>query len=127
MINLIPTITQKTKLSHLLLSLKDGKSIRVNDIVMIEGDSNYSCLYMADGRKICTAKTLKAYEDVLKDNTSFIRIHKGYLINLLYITDFDMRQSYEVHLQGGLRAEVSRRKKNYFTLQANHFIKTKNA
>jgi two-component system, LytTR family, response regulator len=65
----------------------DIEFVNVNDIVRIEGDKNYSTFFLNDKRKITVSKTLGEYERMLED-TTFMRIQKSHLVNLVYIKKY---------------------------------------
>jgi two-component system, LytTR family, response regulator len=58
-----------------------------NTILRAEADSNYTELYLSDGKKIVSSKTLKEIETSLSDS-NFIRVHKSHLINLNFIKKY---------------------------------------
>lgn len=55
-------------------------------IIRIEGNSNYSWIYFADGRKVLMSTTLLKYQ---QDLPAFIRVHKSHLINPAFIARLD--------------------------------------
>lgn len=85
--------------------------IKVNEIVSIEGDVNYSDLFLNSGEKIVTTKTLKDMEDLLENDSSFLRISKSCIINVHYVTDYSKKEPYFLTLSNGKEFEISRRKK----------------
>ncbi len=58
--------------------------VEQSKIVRLEGEGNYSYLYLADGQKILISKTLSTFEQFLPDDL-FVRVHKSHLINISYI------------------------------------------
>lgn len=60
--------------------------IKLKDIIFIEGDGPYSKFNLAN-EVVVTARTLKAIHQDLGD--TFIRIHKTYMVNKLYIKGFN--------------------------------------
>ncbi len=58
-----------------------------NDIVACSSDSNYTMVYLMDGRKKLISKTLKEFEDLLTE-FSFFRIHHSHLANLNHVKEF---------------------------------------
>jgi len=80
------------------------------DIIHCEADSNYSYVYVNDGRKIVASKTLTMLEQLL-DPSQFVRIHRSHIVNVNYVQQFSSAEGYEVVLKDGSRFPVSRRKK----------------
>lgn len=70
-------------------------------------DDNYTELRLADGRHFISARTLKDYEEMLAP-LGFLRVHRSALVNRGNISHVD-----QVHvvLKGGVRVEMSRRKR----------------
>jgi DNA-binding LytR/AlgR family response regulator len=61
--------------------------IRLNELVYVEGAGNYLVLYTMKG-KVLTLLTLKGMEEQLAPY-DFIRVHKSFLISLLYLESVD--------------------------------------
>ena len=59
-------------------------NVNINEIMYIEGNKNYQTLYLKDGTTIDIRLLMGDLEKEL-DNKGFIRIHKGYLVNYLFI------------------------------------------
>lgn len=56
------------------------------EIIRAEANSNYTLVYLNDGRQIISSKTLKVIESQLP--SYFIRIHSSHIINLNFITKY---------------------------------------
>lgn len=70
------------------LPTSDGISfLNVDQIVRIEGDSNYSYVFLQSGEKVCITKTLKQIEESL-DGQPFYRVHLSHLVNLNHIVKY---------------------------------------
>ena len=95
-------LTLKTQQGELYLSLKN--------IVCIEGERNYSNIYLNNGKKELVSKTLSNLEDLLEDK-GFFRCHKSYLINKSHIIDSN---SLTVKMSNNNNLPISRRKKDAF-------------
>ncbi|GGZ73949.1 LytR/AlgR family response regulator transcription factor [Algibacter mikhailovii] len=52
-----------------------------SDILYCKADDNYTEIYLINDKRKVVSKTLKYFEDVLK-GTSFVRVHKSYLVNI---------------------------------------------
>ena len=58
--------------------------VEISQIIRLEGESNYTYVYLADGQKILISKTLSTFEEFLPEDL-FVRVHKSHLINIGYI------------------------------------------
>ncbi len=87
--------------------------IRFDNIVRCESDSNYTVIYLHDGRKITLAKTLKEVEISL-NKMPFYRIHHSHIINLNYIKKMFKNEGGYVVMQDGASINISRSKKDEF-------------
>ncbi len=79
-------------------------------ITYVEGDNNYSKIYLEDKSKLMVSKTLRHIEDLVSDY-AFLRIHKSYLINLAYIKSYHKNDGGYVQLIDGTTLRVSRAKR----------------
>lgn len=82
-----------------------------HNLIRIEASSNYSKIFMADGKTLFTAKVLKKFEAEL-DSRFFIRTHKTHLVNKEYIRSFITGLHASIVLSNGEIVPVSRRHKN---------------
>jgi two-component system, LytTR family, response regulator len=103
-------------------TLKGFQVVSINDIVCCEADNSYTNFFLADGSRICSAKTLLDYEILLQES-SFIRVHKSYLINLQHIKEYRRGDGGTVTMNNGMEIEVSRRKKEAFLEQVKKIFK----
>ena len=86
--------------------------IHSNQILYCKAESNYCCIKKIDGITKTVTKTLKYVEEILPA-TSFIRIHKTYVINLNYVVRYN-KINKEVELTNGEKLPVSFRKEEEF-------------
>lgn len=82
--------------------------VKVQDIIRLQAERNYTRLYFINNKTFLSAKTLKEYEELLQGHR-FIRVHKSHLINPRFMTHYD-REGW-LWLEDGSKVEVSRRKK----------------
>jgi len=87
--------------------------IKVNDIVYCEASSNYTQIFMYDGKKHLVSRTLKEYEDILGES-NFFRIHHSYLINLNLVKKYVRGEGGYVVMNNDTSLDVSKRKKEAF-------------
>jgi two-component system LytT family response regulator len=118
----------KERLDILRQSLSDTKSqddkiavptsegmefIQIKNIVHIESSSNYSKIFLMDGKNMLVTKLLKDFEDILLPY-KFYRIHNSHLINLSYIKKYIRGDGGQVVMQDNTYLDVARRKKEEF-------------
>ncbi|MCE7069135.1 LytTR family transcriptional regulator [Dyadobacter sp. CY327] len=72
--------------AHLIAVHMHGKILWVSaqEITFLEGEGNYTYIHTRQGKKYLVSKTLKVVVEIL--NVDFIRIHKSYIVNPMYIT-----------------------------------------
>lgn len=87
--------------------------IEIKGIVRIESSSNYSRIFLSNGKNIFVTKLLKDFEDLLLPY-HFYRVHNSHLINMNYIQKYIRGDGGQVVMQNGDTVDVSRRKKEEF-------------
>jgi len=93
----------------LLFTLFGKELIDANKIVRIEALSNYSKIYLSNGKSFVIAKVLRWFEDKLTC-TKFIRVHRTHLINKSFMHSYSLNHGAKIILQNGEIISVSRRK-----------------
>ena len=86
----------------LFLQLKDKyKFQKLNEIIAISSNGDYSYIHTSDGQKKLTSKSMKEWETRLPEN-NFIRIHRETIINLQFVAGIDewFYSSYKIHIKG---------------------------
>ena len=89
------------------------KVIETVKIIAIEAQESYSCLYMDSGNKFIVSKNLKHFESILKDNKTFFRSHKSWIINIKAMNSFS-KSKLEIKLQSNITAKLSKYRKAEF-------------
>jgi two-component system LytT family response regulator len=85
--------------------------VKVSDISYCESDLSYTQFYLADGQKILVSKTLREFDDMLKE-FGFFRVHKSFLVNLLAITKFEKADGGYLVMENKDRVPVASRKRD---------------
>ena len=112
--NFSKQINQQPNSNKITISyLKGIKIIEDSTIVYIEGEGNCSNIFFKDGTHFFDTRTLKIYEDIL-NSTTFFRIHKKYIINLNYLTDYLHTDGYFAKLKNDKILPVARARVSYF-------------
>ena len=93
--------------------MKGFQVIRISEIIFCEAESSYTIFHLQNGQHVIASKTLIEYEELLND-TTFCRIHKSFLVNLVHIKEYHKGEGGTVVLTNGKEVEVSRRKKEIF-------------
>lgn len=87
--------------------------VKLDDILRLESDGNYTFFHIDGKKKILSSKTLSEYADWLEGH-KFIRIHRSHLVNTQFIQKYEKGDGGFVLMKDGTKVEVSRRKKNDF-------------
>ena len=86
--------------------------IKVDDIIFVESDGNYSTLFLEGNQKMVVIKKLKEVGQILPDNL-FFRIHNSYIINLGKVKEYIKSDGYVV-MDSGNKIPVARQRKSDF-------------
>ncbi|AXG69575.1 LytTr DNA-binding domain protein [Kordia sp. SMS9] len=89
-------------------SKHQGTYIDKSQIIYIKACESYAWLYLKDGSKILSSKTIGFYEQLFCDD-NFSRIHRSYLINLSHVKQYEPRYRL-MYLHGEHVLPVSHRK-----------------
>lgn len=89
--------------------IRGAMFLETKSIVRIEAESNYSTLFMADGKKIIVSKVLKQFENILNGH-GFARIHRSHLVNSSWIQLYHFGRG-ELRMKNNETLKVSRRRK----------------
>jgi DNA-binding LytR/AlgR family response regulator len=77
-------------------------------VIYFSAEINYTLIHFMDGSRKIYPYTIKRFEEYLSDNQYFVRIHRGYLVNKMYIKELS---EYEVVMSSGRRLPVARRRR----------------
>lgn len=97
------------------LAINENESIHfidVKDILRCKSDDNYTEIYLQDGTRILSARTLKEYSGIL-ERFGFVRVHQSHLINLSQIVQVKKDDGWFAVMKNGDKISVSRRKKEH--------------
>jgi two-component system, LytTR family, response regulator len=85
------------------------KLVELKDIIYLQADNSYTIFFLNTGMKMVITRHLKEYDDLLSAK-SFMRTHKSYLINELYIDRYHPKEGI-IYLKDATEIPVSDRKK----------------
>lgn len=84
-----------------------------DQIILLEGDSNYTFIHLADGNKKLSSYTLLRHQ---KNLIGFVRVNRKYLINPDFIKEYKLDSSVpHVLLKSGDKITIPRRKVKAFS------------
>jgi two-component system LytT family response regulator len=85
--------------------------ILIDSIVSCESDRNYTILFLKDGQKLISSRTLKEIEEILEEH-SFIRVHHSYLVNLNEVEKYVRGEGGYLIMSNKTNIDVSRSRKD---------------
>lgn len=121
-IHFIKSIDEKNELfKSIALHKKDKvQIIDIDQISHIKAIRNYSEVTTIQEEKLISTKTLLEYEQLLSNNTNFLRINKSVIINIRFVQEYTKGSNCFIFMKNSKEElEVSRRKKS----EILHFLK----
>lgn len=117
----------KTQIENLLKNLqaenKTGRPVKITlatkeslelvdpaEIIYCESDSNYTMVWLNDGRKKLISRTLGEFEEMLEP-FHFCRSHNSYLVNMNEVREFVKTEGGYLILKNGKQIPVSKTKR----------------
>lgn len=94
-----------------LPSLEGFELVQLEAILRCESDSNYTYVFLKNGRKILVARTLKEIEELL-DGHSFLRVHHSHVVNLNEIERYVRGEGGYLIMSDNSSVTVSRSRKD---------------
>lgn len=87
--------------------------LKVENIIYLEANINYTHIFLKDGRKHTVSRTLKDFEEMLSTDT-FLRIHHSHIINKNFAEKYIRGEGGQVVLSNGTVLDIAKRKKSEF-------------
>lgn len=94
----------------MLPTMEGFEIIDIQKIIYCEAVDNFTRFHLEDGQLLLICRTLKYFEEVLKD-FRFIRIHRSYLINPNFVIRYSKGKGGSVTMRNNKELEVSPNKK----------------
>lgn len=103
-----------SKVAKIIINHSQGFSIiTLNEIIRLEGDSNYTKIYVKNDAPIITSKTLKELQEILQEDY-FYRIHKSHIINLNFLKEYSNEDGGYAIMSDNSKIMISRRRHQEF-------------
>lgn len=111
---LVENYGKQGEIEKLIIAKTNGfQVVKINDIIRLEGDRNYTHFIVVGGQKITASKNLGEFEDILMDY-GFFRIHQSSMISLRHVIGYQKGDGGYVEMTDGKELKVSRYRKNDF-------------
>ena len=105
-----------------LPTMKGFMVLKLDDIIYCEAERSYTVFHLEGNKTVTVSKPLLDYDSLLRD-TSFLRIHKSFLINLNHVKEYQRGEGGLVIMSDNAEIEVSRRKKDQFLMKIKEIFK----
>ncbi len=112
----LASLQNLTQLSQKKIAIPMQDSIlflKIEDILYVESESNYSSIFIKNRKPVVVAKTLRHFEDLLNGHR-FFRVHASFLINLAEVSEFRKSDGGSVVMTNGAEVKISRSRKDDF-------------
>ena len=100
---------QNVSTNYVLVDQKQRTLIPVENIIMLEGQSNYSVFHLKYGKKRTYTHIIRYFEEQLL-NQEFIRVRSGFLTTPSFMVEYN-REDSKLCQENNLEASISRRKR----------------
>jgi two-component system LytT family response regulator len=117
---LLDNVSKKDEDKKICLStMNEMRICSVNDITRCEAEHNYTTFHFTNNKPLMVSKTIKEYEEMLKDQ-GFERIHQSHLINLFHVISLVKKEGGFVKMADGSEIPIARRKKEAVLAKLKH-------
>ena len=97
----------------MLPTMEGFEIVTIHSIQYCEAVDNFTKFYLDNGGTLLICRTLKYFEEVLKDHR-FLRIHRSYLINPDFVIRYSKGKGGYVTMKNDQQLEISANKKQEF-------------
>ena len=104
---------QQAERRHVILPTLEGfEVVKMNDIIRLQGNGNFTDIFLSDGTKKMACRFLKHYDEVLSH--PFIRVHRSHIINLDFVKSYHKNSGGSVVLTDNSEVDISANYKEQF-------------
>jgi two-component system LytT family response regulator len=97
----------------MLPTMEGFEVVNIQSILYCEAVDNFTKFYFEEGNPLLICRTLKYFEDILKEHR-FLRTHRSYLINPDYVIRYSRGKGGSVTMKNNQELEISPAKKKEF-------------
>lgn len=106
-------IANQHEIRKIALPTIDGlELIRLDQIVSVEADSNYSVFHLLSGNKLIISRTLKQVEEMLAEHDYFFRSHQSFIANLHHVERYNKGSGGSLDLVNQIVIPVAKSRKD---------------
>ena len=99
----------------ILPTLNGFELIKMEDIIRLQGNGNFTDIHLTNGSKKMVCRFLKHFEEILP--YPFVRVHKSHIINVLFVLSFHKAMGGYVTMEDRSEIEISPPYKDEFLKQ----------
>jgi two-component system, LytTR family, response regulator len=103
---------QPGKRQVILPTLEGFEVIKMDEIIRLQGNGNYTDIFLKDGSKKMACRFLKHYDEIL--SYPFIRVHKSHIINIECVKSYHKNAGGYVVLTDKTEVDISANYKENF-------------
>jgi Response regulator of the LytR/AlgR family len=89
----------------ILPTLEGFEVVKMEDIVRLQGNGNFTDIYLTDKSKKMVCRFLKHFNEILPH--PFIRVHKSHIVNFNFVKSYHKNSGGYVTLSDGTEIEIS--------------------
>ncbi|MBB4034711.1 two-component system LytT family response regulator [Dysgonomonas hofstadii] len=89
----------------ILPTLEGFEVVKMEDIIRLQGNGNFTDIYLRDKSKKMVCRFLKHFSEILP--YPFIRVHKSHIINTNYVKSYHKNSGGYLTLEDGTEIEIS--------------------
>ena len=98
---------------HVILPTLEGfEVVKMSEIIRLQGNGNFTDIFLSDGTKKMACRFLKHYDEVLSH--PFIRVHRSHIINLDFVKSYHKNSGGSVVLTDNSEVDISANYKEQF-------------
>jgi len=110
---LLENIRNGSQQRIMLPTLEGFEIVPIHAILFCEAEDNFTRFHFETGNPLLICRTLKYFEDILKDHR-FIRIHRSHMINPDHVIRYAKGKGGSVTMKNNRELEISANKKQEF-------------
>jgi two-component system, LytTR family, response regulator len=104
---------QQTRKRQVILPTLEGfEVIKIEEIIRLQGNGNFTDIFLKDGSKKMACRFLKHYDEIL--DYPFLRVHKSHIINIECVKSYHKNMGGYVILEDNTEVDISANYKEAF-------------